>query len=92
MLTPIASAPAAELPKDASRAGLQKACSEFESIFINYMLKSMRATVAKDGLLGDSKQRQIIQSMHDESLARGIAGGGGIGLADILFQHLNRIV
>jgi len=89
MLTPIATDPAsAALQKDVSKAGLQKACTEFESIFITHILKSMRATVDKDGIIGNSNESQIIQSMFDENLALGVAQGGGIGLAEILFTDL----
>lgn len=89
MLKPVASNPAVKaLNKEVSRARLQKACSEFESIFINHMLKSMRATVDEGGLVENSNASQIIKSMFDENLARGIAQGGGIGLAKILFEYL----
>ncbi len=89
MLKPIAAHPAtAALQKDVSTVGLQKACTEFESIFINHMLKSMRSTVEKDGLFGNSTESQIMDSMLDENLALGIAKGGGIGLAKILFTDL----
>lgn len=67
---------------------LKKACAEFESIFINYMLKTMRTTGDENSLLGSSNESQIMNSMFDENLARGIAQGGGIGLADILYNHL----
>ncbi len=91
MLKPIAAHPAAAVQKDVSTAGLQKlqkACTEFESILITYMLKSMRSTVEKGGLFENSTESQIMDSMLDENLALGIAKGGGIGLAKILFADL----
>jgi len=89
MLKPVASDPAVTAPnKNISEARLQKACSQFESIFINNMLKTMRSTVDKGGLIEDSNASQIIKSMFDENLARGIAQGGGIGLAKIMFEYL----
>ncbi len=92
MLKPIAAHPAtAALPKDVSRLGqqkLEKACTDFESILITYMLKSMRSTVDKDGLFGNSTESQIMDAMLDENLALGIAKSGGIGLAKILFTDL----
>ncbi len=92
MLKPIAAHPAtAALQKDVSKAGLQKlqkACTEFEAILITYMLKSMRSTVEKDALFGNSTERQIMDAMFDENLALGIAKGGGIGLAEIIFSDL----
>ncbi len=89
MLKPIASDPAmAELQKEVSLSRLKRACAEFESIFINYMLKSMRTTVDDDLLLGNSNESKIIKSMFDENLALGIAKGGGLGLGKILFESL----
>lgn len=92
MLKPIAAHPATALQKDVSRAAelqkLQKVCTEFEAILITYMLKSMRSTVEKDGLFGNSTERQIMDAMFDENLALGIAKGGGIGLAEIIFKDL----
>ena len=74
--------------KDAGDSRLKRTCLEFESIFITYMLKSMRKTVAEDGLLGKSNEGKIINSMFDEKLAQGIARGGGIGLGRMLFEQL----
>lgn len=89
MLNPVASDPAiTALDKSVSEAGLQKACSEFESIFLNHMLKTMRASVDQGGLIENNNAGRIIKSMFDENLARGIAQGGGIGLAKIMFEYL----
>ena len=77
------------LHNEAPHARLKRACSEFESIFINYILKSMRKTVVKDGLLGNSHESKIFKAMFDENLAIGISRNGGIGLAKMLFERLN---
>ena len=74
--------------KDAWNSRLKSACTEFESIFITYMLKSMRNTLVEDGLFGKSNEAKIVKSMFDEKLAIGIARGGGIGLGRILFEEL----
>ena len=75
-------------PNDIRQARLEKACSEFESVFINYMLKSMRTAVTEDGLLGNSNESKIIRSMFDENLALGMAKGKGMGLGKMLFESL----
>ena len=86
MLKGISSKPAlAGLNKDISPDKLQKACTEFESVFITYMLKSMRTSVAGDGLFLNNNAGKMIESMFDENLALGIAKGGGIGLSEMLF-------
>lgn len=75
-------------PNEIRQARLEKACSEFESVFINYMLKSMRTAVTEDGLLGNSNESKIIRSMFDENLALGMAKGKGMGLGKMLFESL----
>ncbi len=72
----------------ASQPGLQKACADFESIFITYLLKSMRATISEDGLLGSSNESQILKSMLDENMARVIAEGEGFGMGKLLYERL----
>lgn len=76
------------LHNDVRYTGLKRACAEFESILITYMLKSMRNTVVEDGLLGKSNEGKIFNSMFDEKLGLGIAKSGGIGLGKMLFERL----
>ena len=75
-------------PNDLRQASLERAGSEFESVFITYMLKSMRTAVSEDGLLGNNNESKIIQSMFDENLAIGMAKGNGMGLGKMLFESL----
>ena len=74
--------------KDAWNNRLKRTCTEFESIFITYMLKSMRNTLVEDGLFGKTNEAKIVKSMFDEKLGLGIARGGGIGLGRMLFEEL----
>ena len=69
---------------------LKEACKGFEAMFLNMMYKQMRATVPTDDLFGDSNAKKIYQEMHDEKLMDGIAQGGGVGLADMLYKQLSR--
>jgi flagellar protein FlgJ len=69
-----------------SQEKLKNACSEFESIFINYMLKSMRTAFSEDGILENNNEGQIIQSMFDENLSVAMSKGGGMGLGQMLFK------
>jgi flagellar protein FlgJ len=80
--------PEAVPSNDGRRLG--KACEEFESIFISYMLKSAGSNSAgnANSLFGKHHEGTIIRSMFNDNLARGIAEGGGIGLATMLFEQL----
>ncbi len=74
--------------KDASQEKLKKACADFESIFLTYMLKTMRASASEIDPVGKSHESKILYAMYDEKLSEEIAGSGGIGLANILLEKL----
>ena len=67
---------------------LQRACNEFESVFIAFLLKEMRATVDKSGLIDGGKSEQLYESMMDAELSRELASAGGFGLAKMLYDQL----
>lgn len=80
--------PVAGANQDGTSARLKSICAEFESIFMTYMLKSMRSAMVEDGIMGNSHESKIMSSMFDENLALEVANGGGIGLGDVLFERL----
>lgn len=69
-------------------AALREAAKEFEAYFLQYLLKGMRRTVPKGGLIDTGFAGDIYQEMYDERLAEEMAGAGGIGLADLLVEQL----
>ena len=77
--------PAADKPADAR---LRKACSEFESVFIAYLLKEMRATVDKSGLIDGGQSEELYQGIMDAEIARDLSAAGGLGLARMLYDQL----
>ncbi|WP_213876064.1 flagellar assembly peptidoglycan hydrolase FlgJ [Pseudomonas sp. dw_358] len=75
-----------------SDANLRKVASEFESLFMGEMLKSMRSAndvLAKDNPLNTEEAKQY-QSMYDQQLAVNLSRGGGIGLQDVLMRQLSK--
>jgi len=67
---------------------LEKACMDFESIFINQMLKSSDSGVfANSGFL-KGNDGKIIKSMFNEHLSETMSAGGGMGLGEMLFEQL----
>lgn len=76
---------AAEAAKDAK---LRDACQGFEEMFMEMMYKEMRNTVPDDTLLGNSNSDKIWQSMMDSEMMKSATKGGGVGLADMLYQQL----
>jgi flagellar protein FlgJ len=62
---------------------------QFESLFINMMLKEMRKTVSRSDLLG-SEAMESYEQMFDQQIALGMARAGGIGLAPFIEEQLAR--
>ncbi len=67
---------------------LQKVAQQFEALFMNMLLKSMREATPKDGLF-ESQQTQFFTQMYDQQLAQHISTKG-IGIADLMVKQLSR--
>jgi flagellar protein FlgJ len=72
----------------APEKALREAAKQFEVLFVNMLLKSMRDAAPQDGPL-DSDQTRMYTSMLDQQLAQSMASRG-IGLADIMVRQLSR--
>ena len=66
---------------------LKAAAQQFESVFLNMMLKSMREATPQDGMF-DSEQTRMFTGMLDQQLAQSMASRG-VGLADIMVKQLS---
>ncbi|SFP44104.1 flagellar protein FlgJ [Geopseudomonas sagittaria] len=66
--------------------GLREASKQFEALFLQMMLKSMREASPQSGLL-DSEQSRFYTEMLDQQRAQQLAGNG-LGLAEQLVQQL----
>ena len=66
----------------------KEVAQQFESIFINMMLKSMRDATERSGLL-DSEATKTYESMFDQQLSSELAGKGTFGIAEALQNQLN---
>jgi peptidoglycan hydrolase FlgJ len=62
---------------------------QFESLFVQMMLKSMRDTLPDDGLFSSNDQR-MYQDMMDKQMSLNVSNGKGIGLADVIERQLTR--
>ncbi|UTY58276.1 flagellar assembly peptidoglycan hydrolase FlgJ [Massilia sp. erpn] len=77
--------------RQSARAGspeaLKTAATQFEAMFVNMMLKSMREATPQDGPL-DSQQTKMFTTMLDQQTSQNIAKKG-VGLADMLIRQLS---
>jgi flagellar protein FlgJ len=73
--------------RDNPRASLRAAAQQFESVFLDMVLKSMREATPQDGLF-ESGQTKTYQAMLDQQLAQTLAKRGATGLAAMLERQL----
>ena len=70
---------------------LKEAAHQFEAIFVQMLLKSMRkaqdAIADKDSPF-NSQQVKFYRDMHDQQMATDLASSGSLGLADIIVRQL----
>lgn len=76
-----------QLANQNSPQALKTVAGQFESLFVEMMLKSMRDATPQDGVF-DSQQTRLFTSMLDQQLSQNLAKRG-IGLADMLVRQLS---
>lgn len=70
---------------------LKETARQFESLFTNMLLKSMReATKSTGDSMFDSEQTEFYQGMFDDQMAVHLSQGRGLGLADMLVRQLSQ--
>jgi flagellar protein FlgJ len=75
--------------KNQSPEALRAAAKQFEAVFLQMMLKSMRAaTLTEDGGIMDSDQSHFYRDMYDQQIALSLAGQGKLGLAEKIVKQL----
>lgn len=68
---------------------LKAAARQFEAVFLQMMLKSMRAATPQEGMF-DSEQTRFYQELLDSQLAQVMSAKGGTGLAAVIERQLSR--
>lgn len=73
--------------REESPEAIRQVAKQFESLFVQMMLKSMRDTVPESELFGSQAER-LYRDMYDKQLSLTISNGKGIGLAKVLERQL----
>ena len=73
--------------KSSPRAALSAAATQFEAMFVQMLLKSMREALPQDGMLS-SEQSKLYTSLFDQQIAQQM-GKRGIGLRQVLERQLS---
>jgi peptidoglycan hydrolase FlgJ len=74
--------------KQAPDKALVTAAKQFEAVFMNMLMKSMRDATPQEGMF-DSEQTKMFTSMLDQQLSQNM-GSRGMGLADLMVKQLSR--
>lgn len=72
-----------------SAEAMKLAAKQFEAIFIQEMLKSMRKTVPENDYT-QSEAGNLYQDMFDQRISAQIANSKGMGLADLIVKQMSR--
>ena len=62
--------------RSSPQEGMKQASKQFEVMFMQMVLKSMREATPSDGMFG-SQQEKMYTSMLDQQLAQNLSGRGG---------------
>lgn len=68
-------------------AAQREVARQFEALFIQQMLKSMRAATAGDSLV-DSDASRTMRDFHDQKLAESLSFRGDFGIAQMLLKQI----
>ena len=69
---------------------IEKVSRDFESVFLNKLISSMRKTIPKSGLL-DSFASDMFQSMMDEEMSKEMSKNKGMGMGEMIYNDLSKI-
>lgn len=70
---------------------LWKASREFEGMFMDIVMKSMRSSAGMESdVMGDSDQVKMFQEMLDTEFSKQAGDKGRFGLADAIYRQFSR--
>lgn len=75
-----------------SKDKVENLAREFESIFMNQMLKAMRQTIPKNELINGGHAEDIYSSLLDEEFSRRMAYNQQGGISQSLAKQLNIVI
>lgn len=77
--------PIAPAAPDRNGPALREAARQFESVFAQMMLSSMRSTSFGDDLMGDGG---LYRDLYDAEMAKALSSGRGLGIAELMVRQL----
>lgn len=74
-----------------SDEAIKKVSQQFEAMFLQMMMKSMRDATPKGGLF-DSAHTETFEQMHDQQLVMGLSETGAVGIGNMVEQFIRRSI
>lgn len=71
-----------------SDPNLVQAAEGMETMFLDYLMKTMRDSIPTEATGADASAQQVYGGMRDSEFARAAAKRGGIGLADQIIAYM----
>jgi Rod binding domain-containing protein len=68
---------------------LWKSCQDFESIFVKMMIKEMKGTVEKTGLVSGGYAEDIFDDMLTDEYSESMAKTANFGISEALYRQLS---
>lgn len=78
-----------KLLENKDKQGLEQAARDFEELFINLLMKTMRQSLPKSEFVESSFQKEMFEGMLDEAYAKEIAKGPGLGIAKMVMDSFS---
>jgi soluble lytic murein transglycosylase-like protein len=80
--------PATQPSRAAESAKLRDAAQQFEALFVNLLLKSMRSTVIESDLIQNKSEMKTYRQLLDQEMAKQMARGPqGLGIAELIYSR-----
>lgn len=67
---------------------MRETANQFEEVIFRQLLKEMRKTVPKEGMLDDSHASEMYMDMVDDNLAKQMASANALGIGDMVYNEL----
>ncbi|WP_295155821.1 rod-binding protein [uncultured Brachyspira sp.] len=78
--------------KDLEKKRLRQVSEDFEALMINQMLKEMRKTVNKSGLIDGGMAEQIFEDMLYDEYSKEFSKTKTFGLADVIYNQMEKYI
>lgn len=78
-----------KLLESKDKKGLEQAARDFEELFVNLLMKTMRQSLPKSEFIESSFQKEMFEGMLDEAYAKEIAKGPGLGIAKMVMESFS---